>query len=241
MVKFFEKTDRGWERTEIPDDPWAQVRQRHPDVWIPNPDERVDYFVGLDLGQSQDFSALSIAERHVPGRERPRRDERRYDVRHLQRWPLHTPYTEIVKDVRELVARPELRGRGRVTLAVDATGVGPPVIDLLQGVDLQAYLMPITITGGFDASHEGLRWHVPKRDLVSTVQVLLQANRLRIADVLPEAATLTEELQIFQVKITDAGNDTYGAWRTGTHDDLVLATALALWSAENENGEVWFY
>lgn len=37
----------------------------------------------------------------------------------------------------------------------------------------------------------------------------------------------------FQVKITDAGNDTYGAWRDGTHDDLVLAVALACWAARH--------
>jgi len=63
-----------------------------------------------------------------------------------------------------------------------------------------------------------------------TVQVYLQSKRLKIASQLPEADTLTRELQNFQVKITDAANDTYGAWREGTHADLVLAAALALWT-----------
>ena len=36
----------------------------------------------------------------------------------------------------------------------------------------------------------------------------------------------------FQVTITNAANDTYGAWREGTHDDLVLSVALAAWYAE---------
>jgi len=53
---------------------------------------------------------------------------------------------------------------------------------------------------------------------------------LKIASQLPEADTLTRKLQNFQVKITGAANDTYGAWREGTHDDLVLAAALALWT-----------
>ena len=33
------------------------------------------------------------------------------------------------------------------------------------------------------------------------------------------------------MKIIDNANDTYGAWREGTHDDLVLAVALAVWKA----------
>jgi hypothetical protein len=47
---------------------------------------------------------------------------------------------------------------------------------------------------------------------------------------LPEAVTLTRELESFQVKITESAHDTYGAWREGAHDDLVLAVALALWA-----------
>jgi hypothetical protein len=65
------------------------------------------------------------------------------------------------------------------------------------------------------------------------VQVCLQAGRLKIASALPEAATLTKELQDFQMKITLAtGHDSYGAWREGAHDDLVLALACALWCGE---------
>ena len=59
------------------------------------------------------------------------------------------------------------------------------------------------------------------------------SGRLRIAAALPEADTLVRELLAFQVKITAAAHDTYGAWREGTHDDLVLAVALACWHAES--------
>jgi hypothetical protein len=72
---------------------------------------------------------------------------------------------------------------------------------------------------------------VPKRDLVSGVQVALQSRTLKIASELSEAETLARELQNFTVKITDSANDVYGAWRVGTHDDLVLAVALAVWKA----------
>lgn len=34
------------------------------------------------------------------------------------------------------------------------------------------------------------------------------------------------------MKVTTAANDVYGAWREGTHDDLVLAASLALWAGK---------
>jgi hypothetical protein len=40
------------------------------------------------------------------------------------------------------------------------------------------------------------------------------------------------ELQQFQVKVTAAAHETFGVWRDGQHDDLVLAVALACWWSE---------
>jgi hypothetical protein len=37
----------------------------------------------------------------------------------------------------------------------------------------------------------------------------------------------------FQVRITPAGNETFGPWRERAHDDLVFAVALACWTAQN--------
>lgn len=74
---------------------------------------------------------------------------------------------------------------------------------------------------------------MPKRDLVSTVAVLLEARRLQIADALPDARVLRDELQRFQRTVTRNGGDSYETpWREGKHDDLVLAVALACWYRE---------
>jgi hypothetical protein len=35
-----------------------------------------------------------------------------------------------------------------------------------------------------------------------------------------------------RVKVTGEGNEQFGAWREGTHDDLVFAVALAAWGAK---------
>ena len=125
------------------------------------------------------------------------------------------------------------QGGKQPTLAVDAPGLGAPGVDLFKAERMAATLEPIQITGGSDVTNEHGVTRVPKRDLVSTAQVALQNDRLKIVPTLPDAQTLTRELQNFQVKITDNAHDTYGAWREGTHDDLVLAVALALWMGEN--------
>jgi hypothetical protein len=184
----------------------------------------VSYFLGLDLGQAKDYTALCILERHGD-------DERAiFHARHLQRFALGTKYPAIVVQVREMLLRaPLYPAESFPVLAVDATGVGTPVVDMLRQENLAASLRAVTITGGDTATRAAGVERVPKRELVSTVQVALQTGRLKIAQNLPEAATLVRELQNFQVKITDSAHDTYGAWREGTHDDLVLAAALALW------------
>lgn len=185
------------------------------------------YYLGLDLGQAKDFTALVILEKH--GSNSPTAE---YHARHLQRYELGTSYPAIVADVAQILKRAVFQS-GRPTLALDGTGVGRSVVDLFRRAKLAARLLPITITGGERVTEEDGYTRVPKRDLVGVVQVALQTSRLKIAASLPEAVTLTQELQNFQVKITDAANDTYGVWREGAHDDLVLALALGLWAANN--------
>lgn len=187
-------------------------------------------FIGLDLGQAQDYTALGIIDctRHTVSSEITR-----LDCVHLQRWALRTPYPTIVSDVVKMInsLKPFQSPDYTPVLAVDATGVGAPVVDLFRRETFNATLRPIQIIGGSTVTKEGDLTRVPKRELVSVVQVGLQNRTLKIAPELSEAATLSRELQNFQVKITDAANDTYGAWREGTHDDLVLAIALAVWNA----------
>jgi hypothetical protein len=191
-------------------------------------------FIGLDLGQKRDYSALAIVECTRAVTNGGEKDEiTALNCIHLQRWQLHTSFPDIVADVVRMInnLNPALSPDGRPTLAVDASGVGAPVIDLFKREQIKAQLKPIQIVGGANVSSEFGMTRVPKRDLVSCVQVGLQSRTLKIASGLPDAETLVRELQNFQVKITDAANDTYGAWREGTHDDLVLAVALTLWCA----------
>ena len=201
-------------------------------------------FFGLDLGQAKDFSALAIIECVRIATTTKKADEKpdctntkdevtQLNCIHLHRWQLRTSYPAIVADVVEMIngLDPERIAGGKPFLAIDATGVGAPVVDLFKRERINAELAPIQIVGGANVSSEFGMTRVPKRDLVSVIQVGLQNRTLKIAESLDLAETLSRELQNFTVKITDSANDVYGAWREGTHDDLVLAVSLAVWKA----------
>jgi hypothetical protein len=189
--------------------------------------------VGLDLGQRADFTALAGVERQQLG-DAPAE----YRVRRLRRWR-EIPYTAI-RD--ELVERLPAWGLGADDrLVLDETGVGVAVADMIREAKLPVGVTPVTITAGSEATRVGQSWHVPKRDLVSTVAVLLEQRRIQVADGLPESATLRSELGTFRTKISPAGYDTYGAWREGEHDDLVLAVALAVWFGERPARPIYFW
>jgi hypothetical protein len=192
------------------------------------------YIVGLDLGQSSDYTAAVVLERSmVPDAANPNTQLSHYAARHLQRWPLKTPYNAIVDDVVKLVATSPL---DMPRLAVDVTGVGQAVLDVLTAAQPKAYVRPVLITAGHQVTQEDNTWHVPKKELVSTLQVLLQGKRLKVAAV-PERETLLQELLNFKVKVTLNANETFEAWRERDHDDLVLAVAMAAWLGEHEGGD----
>lgn len=174
-------------------------------------------FLGLDLGQAADFTALALVVRQANGYSVPLLDRIR-----------GVPYPDLVGNVADLMETPELAGKTQ--LVVDATGVGRPVMDMLRGAGLQP--VALTIHGGAKVTSGRRSPRVPKRDLINGLLLTLQAGALRISDQLPHAETLTRELTEMRRKVSAAGHDSYGVWRDGEHDDLVLALAIALWAAE---------
>jgi len=125
------------------------------------------FYLGLDLGQKRDHSAICVVERDG--------QSPKYLVRHLERVPLGTPYPAVVRRVRTIING---EPRGQCAVAVDGTGVGAPIVDQLRDAlfslagpacDISA----VTITGGERETQSGQSWSVPKRDLLAGLQVLL--------------------------------------------------------------------
>jgi len=187
--------------------------------------------VGLDLGQSRDFSALAVVERFeiaLGGRDAVTYETRmawRYRVRRLERAPLGTPYPDVVERVRALMRGEALAGR--CTLAMDATGVGAPVLDLLRRAGLGCGIDPVILTGGERERCVGGVWRVPKADLVMGLRVMLEKNELWVEKGLAGAEALRKELASF------------GSRRPGEHDDLAIALTLACWRARRKVEGIW--
>lgn len=190
------------------------------------------FTVGLDIGQSQDPTALATIENVGE-------DPSEYHLRHVERFELGTSYPTIAERVAALMKRDELtvqprRVGGTPTppdLVVDATGVGRPIVEMLEEEGLRPY--SIWITGGDSMTREGREFRVPKRELASTVQALLQSKRLKFAEDLPFREVLEDELQKFRAKINlDTGTASFEHWRERDTDDIVLALACACWYEE---------
>lgn len=217
---------------------------------------RYAFYLGVDLGQSSDFTAFALLEEPVwvpehfrgawdckPGWNRPSEmnpfavrealaqnpgaPDPTVMVRHLERPPLGTRYPAVVSRVGEILKAPALVGKP-VALVVDRSGVGQGPLDYMKHEGLRP--IGVTIHGGSKVSRGRDGYGVPKKDLVGAVALLMQSGRLKIAGSLPEAATLRTELSNFRVK-QDArtAHESYEHWREGDHDDLVLATAMACW------------
>jgi hypothetical protein len=202
------------------------------------------FYAGLDVGQGTQTTALAILEPKAPVRIRksdeeiiwPEEDElssqalanRSYKVRHLERWPVGTTYTKIVTDLKR---RMEALAP-HVALVVDITGVGRAVVREMAKASLPCRSFTITITQGQAVVTGPQGPCVPKKDLVSTLQVLLQSGRLLVSNALPDASVLAAELNTFSTRVK-LGDDAACDWRERPHDDLVLAVASAAWLAEN--------
>jgi hypothetical protein len=204
------------------------------------------YFVGLDLGQSADYTALAVVQtawETVPDEGK----RRKYlHLRHLERYPLRTPYTEIADGVRALLTGPPFTedeydptrhriAKPKVELLVDKTGVGVAVTDLLKERRLR--FTPVTIHGGEKLTRNKGTYNVPKGDLVAALEVPFHTGALKVAEGLKLWGVLREELQNFRRKINlKTAYTSYEHWREGDHDDLVLACALACWGATARRG-----
>lgn len=207
---------------------------------IPGP-----FILGIDLGKTADYTALVLAE--------PSHDPKpSYELTHIERVPLRTRYTDAAEHVKGLVdqlrqpveVRTErLPGystleqkRPEMTCVLDYTGVGIAVAEIFLAAGIDCSIVLVTITGGTKVTVDEVGIHVPKADLVSVVQRTLQEERLRMPADDPTSELLAGELADFQARIGSTGHVSYGVaadWRDGQHDDLVLATSLAVWWGES--------
>jgi hypothetical protein len=163
----------------------------------------------------------------------------RHRIRWIERVPLGTDYPFVTDKIAKIAEAAQANGYSRTTIVLDATGVGRPVVDMLKrrtGIALRA----VTITGGERASSDGpYDWSVPKIDLVTSLEVVLQTRRVECVPDCPLQQDLAAELSTFDFAISERGHASFEA-RSGSHDDLVLALALAVyWGEKADPVSAW--
>lgn len=196
---------------------------------------RYKFVWGLDLAESEDFTALSLL-RVLP------RQKNEYHVVSLDRFNARLPgvlskfgadtdeyWSRVTEFLVARVGHPSVRQE--CCLAIDATGIGRRVLDLLlrspalrgTGVMLWPFQIRARETKRYQRQ-DGLI-QVSRADLLSGARLLMGQGRLRIAATLPEAATLRQELLL--VRPDERRQEGDGPARSRAHDDLVLSVALA--------------
>jgi hypothetical protein len=210
------------------------------------------YYLGCDLGQSFDWTAIigiealsvsALLDKHNAEKQKEA-EEAEFRVVLCERG--QEPYNKIAERLKTLVETPHLetpwntqaiygdfqvvdQGAVGPDLAVDATGVGRGVVDLLRSYGLE--FNAVQLTSGLKTNRDSGYWNVPKRDLVSLAIVSFQNGWIKLAEGLPHREQLEHELRNYRTKINlRTGHETFEAWRDRDHDDLVLALALAIWA-----------
>jgi hypothetical protein len=185
-------------------------------------------YLGLDLGQRRDYTALAVVRTATVylGQEKVaynfvKRDELR--VIHLARFELGYPYTDLPAALRGVIRQLDLSEPA--TLAVDATGPGLPVVEVIRRSGLYANVLSAMITGGSSSgtkSNNGV-YSIARKELLSDLRVAIESRKLKTVPRLPLNDELRAELRTLEAE---------SAAHSRVHDDLVFAVALALWAAK---------
>jgi hypothetical protein len=150
------------------------------------------------------------------------------------------PYPKIGQTIVDLQNHKLLRGNS--VLLIDQTGVGEAAVDIVRdkganpyGIIISSGQKPNPIYAPAPQVFKGsqalmqriiIGWTVPRNDLVTAGQVILQQGRLRIDPRIAGADAFREQLEAFRKNIK---TNRYEAEEDSIHDDLVFAYLMAAW------------
>jgi hypothetical protein len=201
------------------------------------------WYLGLDLGQRRDYSALATIEQVWidEGLDKvtyARIRTPRLIIRAIERFRLGTSYLfyndAIQQRLREIEATASSlwHKTGEVSLVIDAGGPGAPVVEDIRRAQFDLTLYPVFLTGGATPSHApGGFTNVPRRSLISNMTLLADRGLLTAQPGLDGWAVLRDELLEIGVHSTQPVT-------ASAHDDIVMAVAMAAWQATYKTPEL---
>jgi hypothetical protein len=100
----------------------------------------------------------------------------------------------------------------------------------------------VYLTGGINAAidYDNRQIKLPKSQMVSVLLSCFDSDRIFISKRSRELEAVKQELQNFEIKISDEGRESFNA-KIGSHDDLLCALGIAAWCGEQagEPIKVW--
>lgn len=181
--------------------------------------------LGMDIGQAYDSGCYVGV---CPSGLRPGGALPNWQVCIAEIAPLGVSYKKLAVRARQIVEACEAQGWTGI-LAVDATGVGRPVLESLrEDPPLPWEVLGITSHGGQNLRGEWPDIRVPKESLVTALSASIDNRALIVPPNLPASERLAAQLLTYKAKRNmRTGRTKYEAAREKDHDDLVAALTLA--------------
>lgn len=181
----------------------------------PESEHRGEFFAGLDLAQTRDYTALAVVER-VDGR---------LFLRHLKIFPQPTIYATVLGYLKTL----QDRWHGFEKIRVDFTREGPSFIADMEAAGIR--------------NAEGVNFSVPRKSEMASLLKQRMANQQFYYPLLhwerPYRGEMCTELNVERYSLNKDGTIGYHHPQ-GTHDDVFWAIALAVYATAEMGQEPFF-
>lgn len=199
-----------------------------------NPNICKHYILGVSIGSMMEPTAIGIIEQETRFRDKWMPETTGLSLRHLERRPVDERYPDMIERLEELLEGLEDKEQARESsLIVDVTGTGRQAGRLIKDSGLNPTMVSITSGTGEAKTDDGM-WRLSKADLVGGLQVVYQADRLKVADRLPLLNEFMKELSSFKMRVSAINENDPESWRENQFDDLVFAVGLAVWQSTKE-------
>ena len=201
------------------------------DPAIPRVTGHERYWIGADLGQANDYSAVAV----VKDTRLPVSDGYRVTLGPRERVVVYADrfrgvsYVDVVDHLIRLRNAPPFGGKS--DLAIDGTSIGRVVSDMLHEQNVPHFA--VQMTGGQDWSRKGRYINASKTLMVENLSVLFAAGDLKFATDLPMRKEIEEDLASFTIQTTAAGNQIITQSRNASgHGDARVALIVSAFASQ---------
>lgn len=114
-----------------------------------------------------------------------------------------------------------MRDKGHTCVILIDIGGARGVYEMLHDKDVSA--IAVQFIGFGRTQLRGNTFYIVKKDVAATLSIVTNPNnpRLKVPPLATHARELTTELRNYEIRVSDAGSTTFGAFAHKTHDDIV--------------------